>query len=121
MRKFWWLPFGLVIAACGGSGINLSFPHTKTLSVEFSNTSGAAIDMGMVGDLQSVAAGASRTESHTRTWVAENQTHTFLMNAQAPGGLASVSITISGKESYGENLNGILVTWNGTQLRAVTR
>lgn len=121
MRKFWWLPFGLVIAACGGSGINLTYPHTKTLSVEFSNTSAAAIDMGMVGDLQTVAAGGKRTESHTRTWVAENQTETFLMQANAPGGLAAVSIQINGKESYGENLNGILVTWDGTTLRAVTR
>jgi len=121
MRKFWWLPFGLVIAACGGSGINLSYPHTKTLAVEFRNTSGASIDMGMVGDLQPVAAGANRTENHTRTWVAETHTETFLMQANAPGGLAAVSIQINGRESYAENLNGILVTWDGTTLRAATR
>lgn len=111
----------LVIVACGGSGLEFVYPNTKELTIEFRNNGGAAIDMGMVGDLQSQAPGTSRTERQTRTWIAENHTETFLMQANAPGGLAAVSIQISGKESHAENLTGILVTWDGTTLRATTR
>lgn len=97
------------------------YPNTKGLAVEFRNSGSATIEMGMVGGLQSQAPGTVRTEQATRTWATENHTETFLMQANAPGGLAAVSIQINGLESHAENLNGILVTWDGTTLRAVTR
>lgn len=111
----------LVIVACGGSGLEFVYPNTKEVTIEFRNTSGAALNMGMVGDLQSQAAGTTRTERQTRTWLSEGHEESFFMQADAPAGVALVSIKITGKESHAQNFHGILVTWNGTQLSATTQ
>lgn len=121
MRKFWWIPTLLVIIACGGSGVNFTYPHTKTLAIEFRNTGPNPIDLGMIGDLETMAPGAIRTESHTRTWVNETQVYSFIAHADNGVGIGTTRIDINGKDSHAENLTGILVTWDGTTIRAVTR
>lgn len=123
MRKFWWIPAGLVILACGGSGFNFTFPYTKTLAIEFRNTGPADLEMWGLPDAPTVvAAGASRTEQKTRTWLTETQNEQFIFHATPPGlGMATVQIELDGKEAQAQNLSGILVTWDGTEMRAVTR
>lgn len=121
MRKFIWIPVMLVVLACGGSGVNFTYPNTKTLAIEIRNDSNAPIELGMLGDRETMAAGATRTESHTRTWIGENQVHTFVAEVNNGAGIGTARIDITGKESHGQNFNGFLVTWDGTTIRMVTR
>lgn len=121
MRKFWWIPTLLVIVACGGSGVNFTYPHTKTVAIEIRNDSTAPIELGMVGNRVTMVAGETRTENDTRTWLNENQVQIFIAEVNNGFGIGTARIDITGKESHGQNFNGILVTWDGTAIRAVTR
>lgn len=116
----------LVIVACGGSGLNLFFPNPRELAIEFQNNSGDELDMWLLpetpGAETRMAAGARRTVRQTRIWNREDQEELFIFQCTPPGlALATVEIKINGRESHAENLNGMLVTWDGTRLRAVTR
>ncbi|MCC7434957.1 MAG: hypothetical protein IT363_09760 [Methanoregulaceae archaeon] len=126
MRRFWWIPTMLIIVACGGSGLNLFFPNTRELAIEFQNNSPDQLDMWVLpetpGATTSLASSGRRTIRQTRIWTREDQVERFIFQCTPPGlALATVEITIDGKESHAENLHGMLVTWDGTRLRAVTR
>ena len=103
-----------------------SFPLTKSLSHRLENYSAQAVQIWVepetIADSPSLATGATRTVTQSRTWSTDSSAQTFVFHAQETGKAeVTASATVTGSQAIDPSFSGFVVEWNGTTLTPLRR